>query len=163
MQDLQLSQNFPHFPRPTATKCRSQFTGNKGGLEYKWKVKVSLSADHNPRKTFSLRENCLSQVSINRAVTCTCDLCFVPASCFPIFSDESDTCIFHSHLFTRRKSFPGEISDHMKKDRDAPFVQLRGINYWFWAHLKCTGHNSFFCTFFSLSEFQTSSCKFSLL
>ena len=81
-------------------------------------------------------------------MTCTCDLCFVPASCFPIFSDESDTCIFHSHLFTRRKSFPGESSDHMKKDRDAPFVQLRGINYWFWAHLKCTGHNSFFCTFF---------------
>ena len=122
---------------------------------------MSLSADHNPRKTFSLRGNCLSQVSINRAVTCTCDLCFVPSSCFPIFSDESDTCIFHSHLFTRRKSFPGENSDHMKKDRDAPFVQLRGINYWFWAHLKCTGHNSFFCTFFSLSEFQTSFYKFS--
>ena len=46
--------------------------------------------------------------------------------------------------------FPGRAPTTWKRigNRDAPFVQLRGINYWFWAHLKCTGHNSFFCTFF---------------
>ena len=41
---------------------------------------ITLSTrNQNPKQSFSLRGHCLSPLFINRAMTCTCDLCSVPA------------------------------------------------------------------------------------
>lgn len=55
-----------------------------GKKKNKIKLKVSPNPNHNLKQSLSLRENCLFQLFINRAVTSlalvTCDLCFVPAT-----------------------------------------------------------------------------------
>ena len=69
-------------------KCTSQVTskGYSTGRRARWLCKTfKVSPSPNPiqnRVLSSLRENCLSQLFINRAVTCTCDLRPVFCNCY---------------------------------------------------------------------------------
>ena len=68
------------------TKYGSQVTVTSAGetkghcaLVNKQHLEVSPSPNHNPKLNFHLRGNCLSHLFVNRAVTCTIDLC--PVMC----------------------------------------------------------------------------------
>ena len=74
------------------------FTGPNLGQRVQFTV---LRPNDNPKKNFNLRGNCLSQLFINSAVACTCDLC--PVLCTYSFFTEIMN-IWKSYMWTTVRS-----------------------------------------------------------